>query len=397
MSSFQEIRDSLIVGRSAPGDPWGASLDDGPRKRAEGRHPAAQSVRITQIDVETATSLSFRLESVSPNRPLAPFRPGQYLSVREERDGWFLMRPYSISGPSHPASVPPYYQITIRKKPANGFFTDHVWAHWKVGTVLSITAPLGNFYYNPLRDSREILLIAGGSGIAPFLPLLTSLLDREQIVQIRLVYASRVADDIIFKDPLDGLAEVHRERLRVTYVVGSGTDDPRGLRGPLDESILARSAQGMTDPTYFVCGPYGFYGAVQSMLKSLGAKRRRIRCEVFGEDPMPFARYATEGSQFGRAVVVSICSGETCHRATGTAGESLLNMLERSGIRQESACRSGECGVCRCQVLQGEFLSNPDTDQRRSYDRVAGYVYACCTYPLSDIEVRVDAQDPLEL
>jgi len=39
---------------------------------------------------------------------------------------------------------------------------------WKVGTKIISSGPCGSFYYEPLRDKKDIVAIGGGSGITPF-------------------------------------------------------------------------------------------------------------------------------------------------------------------------------------------------------------------------------------
>ena len=71
------------------------------------------------------------------------------------------------------------------------------------------------------------------------------------------------------------------------------------------------------------------------------------------------------------------------------AAESLVVALERAGIRIETGCRSGECGLCRTKVLSGHVFVCPEGDGRRAADKEFNYVHACSAYPVSDVKIKI--------
>ena len=68
------------------------------------------------------------------------------------------------------------------------------------------------------------------------------------------------------------------------------------------------------------------------------------------------------------------------------AGETLLSALEKGGVVVPSLCRSGECSMCRLKILAGKVYQPPGVPVRKS-DRQFGYVHACMSYPISDLEI----------
>jgi ferredoxin len=54
-----------------------------------------------------------------------------------------------------------------------------------------------------------------------------------------------------------------------------------------------------------------------------------------------------------------------------------------------SECRSGECGVCRSLLVDGDVYVGPESDGRRAADRRFGYIHPCASYPITDLEVTV--------
>jgi ferredoxin len=51
-------------------------------------------------------------------------------------------------------------------------------------------------------------------------------------------------------------------------------------------------------------------------------------------------------------------------------------------------CRSGECSMCRVKILTGKVYQPPGVPVRKS-DRQFGYVHACMSYPISDLEILI--------
>jgi ferredoxin-NADP reductase len=135
-------------------------------------HPDKLNLVITQIEEETGTTKTFRLQPdpVSATKGLPYFRAGQYLSLKVAVAGVKITRPYSISSaPFEALGDGGFYEITIRKA-QDGFLTERIWQQWQVGTQVESSAPSGLFYHEPLRDRPKIVGLAGGTGGHP-LPL----------------------------------------------------------------------------------------------------------------------------------------------------------------------------------------------------------------------------------
>ena len=116
---------------------------------AQQLHPSKLHLVVTEIRDETPTTRSFRLAPApdSETTVLPCFRAGQYLSLKATVDGARITRPYSISSaPFEALGRDGFYEITIRQV-ERGFFTDHVWSSWAVGTPVQSSSPVGCFYH----------------------------------------------------------------------------------------------------------------------------------------------------------------------------------------------------------------------------------------------------------
>jgi len=65
-----------------------------------------------------------------------------------------------------------------------------------------------------------------------------------------------------------------------------------------------------------------------------------------------------------------------------------MNALERFKITLTTACRSGECSLCRTKLLSGNVF-HPNGVKLRNSDRAFGYIHPCMAYPLEDLEITL--------
>jgi ferredoxin-NADP reductase len=349
------------------------------REAVERLHPRRLKFCVSEIRKETESVATLRLVAVG--RHLPPFQAGQYINLLVEIDGVHTGRPYSISSPP---SQTAYYDITV-KRVNNGFVSNYLLDRVRVGDTLASTGPAGHFYYNPLFHGKRLVFMAGGSGITPFMSMIREVTDRGHNVQIHLLYGCCTPEEAIFHEELVLRAKSHTN---FTYdlVISEPLKDCKGLTGFMDAALIKKLGITVESSMFYLCGPGEMYKYCVTELQKLGILRRRIRQEVFGigprvcEDPawqkenVPDASFSVRFSD-GRQI--SAC-----------ASESLLVAMERAGMVVEHCCRSGECSLCRVKLVSGRVFQ-PSCALVRKSDRDAGYVHACATYPLSNLEVML--------
>ena len=135
-------------------------------EKAKFLHPEKQLVQVAEIRQNGADAKTIVLKSTDGGA-LAPFRAGQYLSVGVEIGNTRTTRSYSLC--SSPAwAENGCYHITVKRDDA-GFVSPYIQDHWTVGQEVAVSGPQGNLYYEPLRDAKKVVALAGGSGITPFM------------------------------------------------------------------------------------------------------------------------------------------------------------------------------------------------------------------------------------
>jgi glycine betaine catabolism B len=347
------------------------------RKTVEAIHPPRMELEVVEVIQETATTRTFRMKRTDGDLP--PFRAGQYVSLGVELQGVRTSRPYSI------ASAPgdDHIDLTVRDV-VDGFVAPHLLSHIEVGGQFVSSGPQGHFHHEPLCHGRELVFLAGGSGITPFMSMIRDQARRGWPCRITLLYGSRSEDDVIFDAQLRELAEAAEAFTYVPVIseAGAGYDGRQGL---LDAACLGEVVGDVAGKTFYLCGPPAMFDFCQPVLEEIGVPSHRIKRELYGP-PADVTGEPGWPTDVAGDAVFQLRLGE--HDVPARAGESLLCSLERAGIVPPSACRSGECSVCRCRVVEGDVFTVVGAGVRES-DRELGYIHPCVSFPISDVRLQV--------
>ena len=355
---------------SPPGSTPGVRVREATSWRTStGRRPAGRWSRSTP----TPTIRSFRL--VREDGELPPFRPGQYVNLWVDIDGVRTHRPYSI------CSIPgdDHLELSVKDVPG-GFVAPHL-RTLQVGDLLDSSGPGGTFVHEPLADGLDLVLLAGGCGVTPFLSMVRQL-DRDGWqARVHLIHGCTTSDESMEGEELIGLAAAN-DRFRYHTVYSSAPTAER--RGLLDARCIGDLIGDVGRKTFFVCGPPPMIELCRSALAELGVEDHRVRFELQAAPPDVTAAPGWPGA-IEPTDTFELRIGD--RGVTATAGEPLLCTLERHGLLIPGRCRSGECAACRTRLVSGQVYELPTAHVRQS-DRHYGYIHPCASYPISDLELR---------
>lgn len=353
-----------------------------PNSLAKALHPGVQYLKVAKID-EYADAKTFWLEADEEKgtKALAWFSAGQYLSISLQIGSMKLTRPYSLSSSPREA-LSGRYGLTIKRVP-DGLASNYILDNWVVGTCVTASEPLGVFTYEPLRDAKVIIGIAGGSGITPFRSLAKAIADGDEDASMILLYGSRTLEDALFQEEFKGL---EGDKFKLVNVLSH--QQLEGYEHGFITEELIRKYAPEGDYSIFLCGPQAMYNFVDQQIAKLGLRKKFIRHELFGEyfDPAKEADYPQNVAPTFQ-VTVRIAGQETT--ITASSDTSLLRSLETAGIAAPAHCRSGECGWCHSKLVSGEVYTPKSVDGRREADYLYGYIHPCCSFPLSDLVIEV--------
>jgi glycine betaine catabolism B len=342
-------------------------------------HPSRLDLQVADIIDETSSTKTLRL--ISPDRYLPPFQAGQYIAVFVETQHIRTSRAYSIS--SSPNQLA-YYDITIRRVDdglVSGYLLDEVQA----GDRIETSGPEGHFHFNPVFHDKEMVCIAGGSGITPIMSMIREIVEGRLDRQLTLFYGNRNTNDIIFDSELHYLAD-RSENLKYIPVIEKPANGYTGVTGYITGEVIQNTVGRLENKSFYLCGPQALYDFCTQELEKLDVPARKIRKEVYGApldicDQPGWPREVKPETDF--SVRVQKGPEFVCK-----AGESLMTALEKQSINLPALCRSGECSMCRLKVISGKVFQPLDVKLRKS-DRLSGYVHGCVSYPLSDLEILI--------
>lgn len=351
-------------------------------------HPDRQYMKIAAVTQLAEDTKCFRLvpDPERGSRECALFSAGQYLNVFLDIQGMKVNRAYSISS-SPKNTLEGFYELTV-KSVEGGLVSAYILDNWKEGDPVEVSGPSGFFTYSPIRDSKTVVGIAGGSGITPFLSMAQAIADGDEDFSLTLLYGSRKADMILYKEAFDRLEKIS-DKIKVVHILSD--EEKEGYEhGFVTETIIRKYAPADEPYSVFLCGPQAMYRFADKELAAMGLERKYIRHELFGEIHDPASQKGYPGcSQSTVKITVSI--RDTTRTVTGNASDSILQTLEKNGISVPTRCRSGECGFCHSRLSSGEVYVPKTVDGRRLADFKFGYIHPCVAFPLSDLEIEVPA------
>ncbi|MDZ7699366.1 MAG: iron-sulfur cluster-binding domain-containing protein [Deltaproteobacteria bacterium] len=342
-------------------------------------HPARLELRVSDMREEGRSAGTFRLVPVEGHLP--PFLAGQYISLSVETKGIRTSRPYSLSSPPNQTG---FWEITVQRV-ASGLVSGYLLDHVKRGDLIESSGPCGTFYYNPVFHDREMVMIAGGAGITPFMSMIREITQRGLDREVYLFYGNRTLEGALFHQELRALSE-RFDTIQYVPVIEAPPEDYRGAAGLITGELIRETAGEMGNKTFYLCGPQGLYDFCIPELKALGIPGRKIRREVYGPPlDITTAPGWPEDVRPDQTVSISVRGEEP---VPARSGEPLLKALETAGLKVRAICRSGECSMCRVRVVSGTVFQPPGVPVRKS-DRRFGYVHSCVSYPLEDLEIEM--------
>lgn len=348
---------------------------------AKSLHPEAQYAKIARVD-EHRDARSFTLvpDEARGTKSLAFFRASQYVSVGLNIGGAVLSKPYTIrSGPGSALGEDGTSYVLTIKRTEPGYASKWILENWKEGDAVELSGPLGDFYYDRIRDAKTVVALAGGSGITPFFSMAEAIADGIEDFELTILYGSRTAEGILLREELDAVAARSGGRVKVVHVLSD--EEREGYEHGFLTAELVRKYAPEGDYSVFMCGPQAMYDYEERELQKLSLPRRRIRRELSGDCIMSGpakVKYKLTLDIHGYRRTIDCL-----------ANESLEWAIERAGIKAPTHCRSGECGWCHARLVSGEVFVPERADGRRGADLKFGWLHPCASFPRSDVELEI--------
>ncbi len=351
---------------------------------------------IADVQPETDTAVRITFEVPETLQDKFTFEPGQFLTLRERIGGQEYRRSYSIcSGVNDP-----YLRIGI-KRVEGGVFSNHANDNFKLGDVVEVMAPQGNFG-TPLKsdNQKRYMCLAVGSGITPMLSIIKSILAVESESQVILIYGNRRTNTMMFKEELSFIKNAYMDRFQCIHIMSQEDQGSDVLNGRIDnkKGFLLQKHKLIdirnTDDV-FICGPESMMLEVSRGFRMEGLEEARIHYELFASSSNDSQARLKKAQQrvheYGEnktSKVTVKADGRAIQFDLATVGESILDMGMHNGLELPYSCKAGVCSTCKCKLVEGQV----DMDVAHGLEPneiEAGFILSCQSHPISD-EVVVD-------
>jgi len=197
-------------------------------------------------------------------RQLFDFRPGQFVMLEVPGFGEV---PISISSSSNNRE---YVELCVRKSGR----TTNILHQAKTGTKVGIRGPFGTSFPMEKMAGHNILLVAGGLGLAPLrAPIYWACEHRDEFKDVHVLYGTKSPDQMLFTYQYEEWERV--DHIKLHTIVEEANGDWKGKIGLITD--LFKEIDITPDDTYaIVCGPPVMFKFVCDHLDDLGIPMNRM-------------------------------------------------------------------------------------------------------------------------
>ncbi|MCD6068133.1 MAG: phenylacetate-CoA oxygenase/reductase, PaaK subunit [Bacteroidetes bacterium] len=346
------------------------------------------SLKVKDVRRETADAVSVSFEVPPQLMADYQFKQGQYLTLKLTVNGEEIRRSYSIC-------TSPFSEKDLRiavKEVEGGRASTNINRHLKVGDVMEVMTPMGNFH-SVLSGSnkKNYVLFAGGSGITPMMSILKSVLYIEKQSTVVLFYANRDEKSVIFDAEIKKLASEYADRLKVINVFDKPEAEINELyKGFITPEKVIAFSEGHIglhlDNEYFICGPGPMMENVKQGLEKLKVESKRVHIEYFTAVIEAVAAAEGKAAPSGEAVnsnVTVIQYGMETSFKLNTNGINVLDAALDAGVDVPYSCKGAVCCTCRAKVIEGKAKMDANFALTDS-EVEEGFILTCQAHPLTE-------------
>lgn len=228
---------------------------------------ASFEAAISDVRQLSASTIALSIKGEALSR--LAFLPGQYVNLKVP--GSEQSRAYSFSSLQKDGEV----SFLIRNVPG-GLMSSFLTNLAKAGDSMSLAGPLGSFYLRPIQ--RPLLLLAGGTGLAPFTAMLEKIAEQGSEHPLHLIYGVTNDFDLVELDRLQALAARIPNFTYSACVANPDSQYPQ--KGYVTQHIEPRHLND-GDVDVYLCGPPPMVEAVSQYVREQGITPANFYYEKF--------------------------------------------------------------------------------------------------------------------
>ncbi len=218
----------------------------------------------------TADICRLRLRLIEPDS--IKFTAGQFVNV--EVPGSHEVRSFSMA---NPPSDRQHVELIVKLLP-RGLFSGCLQDRLANGDQLRLYGPFGQLKIR--LSHRPIVAIAGGSGMAPIVSMLSDLAEKRNTRPVTFFFGARRAKDLYFQDRIQALTSA-MPALKTIFALSEEESPGREGEIGLVTEVLARQMPSLKGYDAYLCGPPGMIEAAVPLLLERGVRERNIYLDAF--------------------------------------------------------------------------------------------------------------------
>ena len=340
------------------------------------------TLRISEIRKETKEAITICFKQ--PGLRKIKYQAGQYITLILRINGRKYARPYSFSSsPSIDATL----DVTVKRVPG-GVVSNHINTQLKVGDVVEVLEPMGDFTYDNLNRKRTIFLWGVGSGITPLFSITKEVLQKQPCTEVHLIYGNKNQESTIFRNQLNLLKKEYHNVFSMTNFysqidhVIEGNSIHKGRISSEFVTNFVPQQKYVKESLHYICGPKGLKDTIQSSLMDFDVPSSSIFVEEFDLVIDPNELKDVKDSK----VTVFFQGVESVIFVP--KGKSILDVALDNDIELPYSCQTGNCSICKGKLKDGQLKMLGLTKERD--DLAQDEFLLCCSYPLvSEVNIEI--------
>lgn len=304
------------------------------------------------------------------------FQPGQYVELQVKQNGRYIKRPFTISSSLAQLQQDKTITLTIKKQSA-GRITPWLVDAVSKGDLLAISPAKGDFVLHACLPAdasqqvkKEVLFIAGGSGITPFHSLLLSHVADYPNINFSLLYYARTQQHVLHDDLVALEIDQANFSLKLLHSERDGHCSLAHLHGITTD---------LNNSAIYICGPNSMMDNTQALLLEIGLSGDAIHLEQFG-----LASFNNVDINVARNVSFTTTNKNIV--VSEANQQTLLTLAEDNAVPAKYGCRIGICQECKCKKVSGVVYNS----QTKTYsDTGEEDIQACISVPVTDVVINL--------
>lgn len=331
------------------------------------------TIQEIRTETEDAITLCFK----QPGLRKIKYQAGQYITLILRINGRKYARPYSFS--SSP-TVDTSLEVTVKRVP-NGIVSNYINSELKIGDVLEVLEPMGDFTYESNHSIQSIFLWGVGSGITPLFSIIKEVLHKLPGIAVHLIYGNKNQESTIFRNQLSLLKQEFSTMFSMTNfysqidnIIESNTIQKGRISSEFVNNFFVHH-ENLKESLHFICGPNDLKDTIQSSLMDLDVPTSSIFIEEFELVIDSQDLYDVEDSK------VTIDFQGQLSEILVPKGKSILDVALNNDIEIPYSCQTGNCNSCKATLKDGKLKMLGLNKERE--DLALDEFLLCCSYPLT--------------